>query len=140
MIVSIRLAVPAIAVFLSAYLALAVHLESAAMAYDGKTVTVTQKDSGSKIKLGKGDILIVRLEAQAGTAYRWTIAKNNADVLKAPAKPMNDDPDKPGGKFTQTFRFDALTVGTSVLELQYARSFDKDKAAAKIFKLNVTVE
>src|ERR1700720_2388802 len=112
---------------------LAVSLELAALAdgqpNEAETITVTEKDSGTKIKLAKGDMLVVRLEFQGGTAFGWKIAKNDDKVLKAPEKPEIERPDKPkpGGKATQIFRFKAEAAGKNELELHYARPFDKDK-------------
>jgi predicted secreted protein len=74
--------------------------------------------------------------------YSWQVAKQNEEQLKLQGKPTFEKPDKKviGGKVTQVFRFKAEAAGTSSLELEYKRPFEKDKPAAKKFKLNVTVE
>jgi inhibitor of cysteine peptidase len=142
MIAHIRLAIPVFALLLAAFLAPAVHLENPAMAADAKTVTVTEKDSGGKVKVAKGDTLLVRVESQRSTGYSWKLAKNDAVVLKQVGPPEFEKTEKPlpGAKAIEIFRFRAEASGTSELELQYARPFEKDKAPAKTFKLTVKVE
>ena len=120
-------------------LTLAFLEEIHAMANDAKTVTVTEKDSGSKVKLAKGDTLVVRLDVQGGTGYSWKIAKIDDAFLKSQGKPEVEKPDKPkpGGKATYIYRFTVEKAGASELEMHYARPFEKDKAPAKTFKLSV---
>jgi inhibitor of cysteine peptidase len=104
-----------------------------------KTVALTEQDSGSKVMLAAGDSLAVILEKQAGTAFSWIIAKNDKDQLRLD-KSGESKADKPGGKTLQLFVFQAQKTGTSELELQYKRPFDKDKAPAKTFKVTVQIE
>jgi inhibitor of cysteine peptidase len=142
MITHIQFAFAWTAVALIAMLALSVPAENVAMAYDGKTVTVTEKDGGGKVSLGKGDTLVVRVESQRSTGYIWKIVKNDGAVLKQSGPPEYEKTEKPlpGAKGIEIFRFRAEASGTSELELQYARPFEKDKAPAKTFKLTVKVD
>ena len=134
-----RCATPILAMIVVASLAVLTFSENAVMAGGGKTVTVMERDDGSKIKLNQGDTLVVRLVAQPGTAYSWSIAKNDADLLRQQGRMEIEKPDKPapGSKVTQIYRFRAEAAGTSTLELNYARPFDKDKAPGKTFKLTI---
>ncbi len=106
------------------------------------TVTVTQKDDGTKIKLSRGDTLLVKLEMQAGTGFLWEVAKVDKDKLKQEGKHEVEKPDKKvvGGKATQVYRFKAMATGASDLELHYKRPFEKDKPPAKTFKVTVVIE
>jgi inhibitor of cysteine peptidase len=113
---------------------------TASAAYDGKTVTVTEKDNGGTVTLAKGDTLVVRMEGSAGTGYSWTVAKNDKSVLAVQSQSTERQDKKPGGKVTAVIQFSTPGAGTSDLELNYARPFDKDKAPAKTFKLKVKVE
>jgi inhibitor of cysteine peptidase len=120
----------------------AIHLE-AAMTLEPKTVTVTEKENGSKIKVSKGDTLVLKLAEQPGTAFGWKIVKNNEDVLKPHGKPAvekSDEKPKPGGKVTKVWEFKVESAGTSDLEMHLVRPFDKDKPPAKTFKLLVKAE
>ena len=95
-----------------------------------KTVTVTEKENDGKIKVGKGDTLVLKLPQQGGTGFTWVLAKNDKDKLKQVGKEETEKPAKPlpGGKVTRVFRFNATVAGTSELELHYKRPFEKDKA------------
>ena len=116
------------------------HVEDQAMAGGTKTVTVTEKDSGRTVKLARGDTLVVRLEGNVGTGYSWGLTKNNASVLPLQSQTTERLDQKQGGKFVAIFRFTSKAAGRSDLECGYARPFEKDKAPARSFKLNVVVE
>jgi inhibitor of cysteine peptidase len=107
-----------------------------------KAVTVTDKEDKGKVTVPRGGKLVVKLPITTGTGYTWVIAKSNADQLKPVGKSTIEKPDKPvpGAKTIQVFRFDATAAGTSELTLEYKRPFEKDKPAAKTYKITVKVE
>jgi inhibitor of cysteine peptidase len=106
----------------------------------GKQMTLTDKDNGAKQKLSRGDTLVVHLEAQPGTGFGWVLAKSDKDQLTLLSSVLLDNPGMlPGGKSFQVFTFRATSVGASELELQYKRSFEKDKEPAQTFKVPVTI-
>ena len=139
MLTFIRL--PILVVFVATGLGIAVVREDFALAQDAKTVTVTEKDDGGKIKLNKGDTLVVKLQTQGGTGFTWSIAKNDADLLKQQGKVETEKAEKPkpGGAVTQVYRFRAEAVGTIGQEMHFVRPFEKGKAPAKTFKLTVEI-
>jgi inhibitor of cysteine peptidase len=106
-----------------------------------KAVTVTDKEDKGKVTVPKGGALVVKLPITTGTGYTWVIAKN-ADQLKPVGKSTIEKADKPvpGARTTQVFRFDAAAAGTSELTLEYKRPFEKDKPAAKTYRITVKVE
>lgn len=108
---------------------------------DEKTVTLTEKDNDSTVKLAKGAMLEVKLPSTAGTGYTWQIVKNNPEQLVLQGRSQIIRPDKKvvGGKQTQLFRFKAEWIGSSVLEIVYLRPFEKGKAPAKTFTVNVVI-
>ncbi|HYT91285.1 MAG TPA: protease inhibitor I42 family protein [Gemmataceae bacterium] len=126
----------------ASWLGLAALSASPAQGEGEKTTTVTLKEDGTKVKVAKGEILQLKLEALPSAGYSWQVSKQNEEQLKLQGKPIFERPDKKviGGKVTQVFRFKAEAAGTSSLELEYKRPFEKDKPAAKTFKLKVTVE
>jgi inhibitor of cysteine peptidase len=109
---------------------------------DEKTLTVTEKENGGKVKLAKGGLLTVKLAGNPTTGFRWFIAKNAKEELAPQGKGEYAPAQKGliGGGGTFTFQFRASRVGTSELELVYKRGFEKDKAPAKTFKLKLQVE
>jgi inhibitor of cysteine peptidase len=124
------------------WLGVAALSASPAQADGEKTTTITLKEDGTKVKIAKGQILQLKLDALPSAGYTWQVSKQNEEQLKLQGKPVFERPEKKviGGKVTQVFRFKAEAVGTSDLELHYKRPFEKDKPPAKTFKLNVTVE
>src|SRR5262245_52112351 len=81
--------------------------ESPAQAVGEKTVTITEKEEGTKVKVPKGDTLVVKLDAQPSTGFRWVVAKVDKGKLAQQGKDEFEKPDKKvvGGKVKQVFRF-----------------------------------
>jgi copper homeostasis protein (lipoprotein) len=104
-----------------------------------KTVTLTAVDKNTSICLVEGDSLVITLPSPIPDAYRWQqhLAK------PSPLTAMNDDftPTKdPKGVATQTFRFNAASVGDSAVTL----SFERQKPGAvpqvtQTFSVQVTI-
>jgi copper homeostasis protein (lipoprotein) len=85
-----------------------------------KTVTLTAVDNNTSICLVEGDSLMITLPSPMPNAYRWQqhLAK------PSPLTAMNDDftPAKdPKGIATQTFRFNAASVGEGAVTLRFER-------------------
>ncbi len=104
-----------------------------------KTVTLTAVDNSTSICLIEGDSLVITLPSPMPDAYRWQqhLAK------PSPLTAMNDDftPAKdPKGVATQTFRFNAASVGDGAVALSFERQ--KPGAAPQItqtFSVQVTI-
>jgi inhibitor of cysteine peptidase len=106
-----------------------------------KAVTVTEKDQGHTVQVGRGDTLIVRLAAQLGTGYGWHVSKNDARILQSLGEPSleRQGEGKPGGVETQVFRFRAAASGKSALTLAYSRPWEKDRPPTKTYGITVEV-
>ncbi|MGB8509740.1 MAG: protease inhibitor I42 family protein [Pyrinomonadaceae bacterium] len=111
-------------------------------AYAGDKVTVTEKEAGGKVCLSKGDVLAVRLEAQLGTGYGWQVVKYRSQQLELLGEPEQETPDKgaPGAIEHQIFRFKAQSSGSTALELQYVRPWEKNAKPLKTYRVEVVVE
>lgn len=109
---------------------------------DGKKVTVTEKDNGGETCLARGDVLVVRLEAQYGTGYGWSVVKYEREVLEQLGEPEQESPGRgrPGSVEHQVYRFKALAAGSTSLELHYLRPWEKDKQPLKTYKINVSID
>jgi inhibitor of cysteine peptidase len=109
-----------------------------------KDVTITDKADKTRVKLAKGNFLIVKLPGNPTTGFQWVVAKNNKDELAPQGKSeyVANRQASPvvGGSGTFVFKFKAEKAGTSPLELEYKRPFEKDKAAAKTFHVDVVIE
>jgi predicted secreted protein len=104
-----------------------------------KTVTLTTVDNNTSICLVEGDSLVITLPSPISDAYRWQqhLAK------PSPLTALNDDftPAKgTKGVATQTFRFNAASVGEGAVTLSFERQ--KPGAAPQVtqtFSVQVAV-
>lgn len=108
------------------------------------TITLTEKDNDTKVKAAKGDTLVVKLPMTAGTGFTWVLARYDKEKIETDGKAKTEVPDKDkkvvGGPLTMVYTFTAKAAGTAELELQYKRPFEKDKPAAKTFKVTVLID
>jgi len=109
------------------------------------SLTITEKDENSKVKIELGRILTLKLEAIPGTGYAWHVVQNNPDLLKSLGKsmfePIDDDTKKEmlGSKERQVFRFRAQSRGSNILELHYIRQWEKKVKPLKKFSITVLI-
>jgi predicted secreted protein len=108
----------------------------------GKSIILTEKDNDTKVKLQRGETLVLKLKVQGGTGFSWQVGKSDEDKLKPLGKPAFEKPDKviPGGSVTQVFRFEAVAPGSVRLEMWYKRPFEKDVKPAKAFAVTVDID
>jgi len=107
------------------------------------TVEVNQDNDGGQIELEQGQVLVVTLESNLSTGYRWEPAKNKKSVLLQLGKPEfkpseTSEPPMVGAGGWEIFRFRAVSAGQMTLELAYHRSWE-DAEPLKTFSIQVTV-
>jgi inhibitor of cysteine peptidase len=120
-----------------------VCLASTAMgrADEPKPVKITDKDNDGKVLLVKGQELIVTLDITTGTGYTWLVKRVDDKQLEQTGKPKEErEENKPGAPARLVFRFKALKPGTTPLELDYKRPFEKEAKPAKTFQVKVTIK
>jgi inhibitor of cysteine peptidase len=103
------------------------------------TKTLTAVDNGTAIELQPGDELIVRLDENPTTGYRWEI-----DRLDGPLEPIADSyemsaPGTIGGGGSHEFRFRAASPGTAHLTLKHLRSWEGDASITQRFSVSISV-
>ena len=108
-----------------------------------ESVGVNEDDDGGLIELELGEILVVTLESNPSTGYRWEQAENNESILEqlgeAEFKPSETgDPPTVGAGGWEIFRFKAISAGQITLELVYHRSWE-DVEPLKTFSIQVLV-
>lgn len=104
-------------------------------------VWVTVEQDGTQVNLGRGDFLLVRLESNPSTGYRWEVRNNDAAVLRQLGESQFEASSSAiGAGGTETFSFEAIAEGTSVLVMIYHRSFEEDEEPLDTFRLRVVVE
>jgi inhibitor of cysteine peptidase len=108
-----------------------------------ETVVVNDADDGGQVELELGKLLVVTLESNPSTGYRWELIENNESVLKqfgqVEYKP-SDTSDSPmvGAGGWEIFRFKAVSTGQMTLELVYHRTWE-DVEPLKTFSVQVIV-
>ncbi len=112
-----------------------------AIATVGNTVRVTVADNGRTVTLAGGDTLVVSLASTPGTGFGWKVAQVDDKVLREMGAPefIHGPHPMPGAPATQVFRFVATGAGSTGLELDYARPWERGVPPARTFHLGVTV-
>jgi inhibitor of cysteine peptidase len=104
---------------------------------ENRTVQVTEEVNGTQINLIEGDTLLVTLESNPSTGYRWEIDAIAPEVLQQVGEPLfQPSSNQLGAGGTETFRFFVVGTGASVLRLFYRRPFE-DEDPLEIFSLRV---
>jgi inhibitor of cysteine peptidase len=107
---------------------------------DVKEIALEGKDNGGKVEVQKGQILVISLESNPTTGYRWEPAEIDEAILQslgeAEFQPQSDLLGAPG---VETMRFETTGVGTAILKLVYHRPWEKDVEPLQTFRVEVTV-
>jgi predicted secreted protein len=105
------------------------------------TVIVTKADHDKSVKVAKGGQVTVKLTWSPGTGYDWVITKIDPLMLRQEGE-ASTEPAKepmPGAAETRVFHFRALKPGSSTLEFQSRRSFEKDAPPMGEFRVQVLI-
>ena len=106
-------------------------------------VPLDERNANAPVTLQRNQTLVVTLQANVTTGYRWEAVAGYAPVLGQLSTP--DYSARPtetpvaGAPGDMTFRFRAENAGTTTLELAYRRPFEPDVAPAKTIRYDVTV-
>ena len=106
-------------------------------------VTVTSVAGDQRVELRRGQELIVTLDANPTTGYRWEIV----DGAPAALEPVGEGHYAPapvpcgrvGSGGTMTWRFRAVGPASGTLRLEYRRPWEKDSPPARTFNCAVVV-
>lgn len=105
-------------------------------------VALTDAASGTTISVAIGDGIVVTLEANASTGYHWVVAAAPAAAILQ-ATPNSGEYTAPtsdllGAPGTQTFRYRAMSDGTTKLVLNYVAPGTNE--VGRTFEVAVEVE
>ncbi len=123
---------------------------SALSAPDLNEIWVSEPDNGRQIEIREGQVLVVRLEGNLSTGYRWEIEEVDQALRQAgdiKVEPAAQPPGALGGKFEpvspllgapdrQILRFEPVAAGWTSLKLVYRRPWEKVEPI-KTFTLQV---
>jgi predicted secreted protein len=107
-------------------------------------VNVNEDDDGGQVELEPGQILIVTLESNPTTGYRWEQVKDQESILEqigeAEFKPSETgEPPLIGAGGWEILRFKAVSAGQMTLELVYHRSWEEGVDPLETFSIQVLV-
>ena len=106
-------------------------------------VRIDERNANAPIALARNRTLVVTLEANVTTGYRWEAVPGFEPVLALLGTPdytaRQAQTRVAGAPGDMTFRFRAQTAGTTVLELAYRRPFEQNVAPAKTVRYEITV-
>ena len=106
-------------------------------------VRLDERNASAPVTVLRNQTLVITLEANITTGYRWETVPGYAPVLAQ--LPTPDYSARPtatpvaGAPGDMTFHFRAENAGTTTLELAYRRPFEPDVAPAKTIHYDVTV-
>ena len=105
-----------------------------------KTVTVTDTDNNGEVNLNPGDTLVVRLTSNPSTGYSWSVAQNDATLLRPLGNMYVRSRSKlMGAPGYQVFRFKAVGSGGGIQLILLYQGQTRGVQAAKRFQTLVTI-
>ena len=107
-----------------------------------KVVELDIGDSGSQVEVKKGQILVISLESNPTTGYRWEVLKINETMLEQIGESeftSSESGDVVGAGGVEVLRFETVGVGTTYLELGYRRFWEEEVAPLMLYSLSIVV-
>jgi len=123
---------------------LAEHLFEGIPPVEAEEVNVDEKDADSQVELEQEQILVVTLESNPTTGYRWEVVETQESILEqmgeAEFKPSETgEPPLVGAGGWEIFRFKAISAGRMTLQLVYHRPWEEGVEPVKTFSIQVVV-
>lgn len=109
-----------------------------------KEVKLDAAANGRQVELQKGQTLVITLESNPSTGYRWEVVESDESILRQMGEPefkVSDprEPPPPGAGGLEIWRFEATNAGQMALELVYHRPWEEGEEPLETFSLHVTV-
>jgi inhibitor of cysteine peptidase len=104
-------------------------------------VAVDVSHNGGQVDLDVGQTLVVSLESNPTTGYRWEVDKIDDEILQQEGEAeYKAESDLVGAGGVETFRFKALASGEGELKLIYHRSWEEGVEPLEVFSITVNVK
>ena len=105
-----------------------------------KEVKLDATANDRQVELKKGQTLVITLESNPTTGYRWEVVEPDEPILRQMGEPeFKSESEAVGAGGTETFRFEAVNAGQAALELVYRRPWEEDVEPLETFSLQVVV-
>ncbi len=104
-------------------------------------ILVTSPDLGRTFEVNRGDVIVIRLEENLATGYRWEIGVIDSTIVEfADSNSSEDSETSMGSGGTRTFRFRAMSSGIGQIQLRLRRSWEPVDAAIERFEVKIRVQ
>jgi inhibitor of cysteine peptidase len=104
-----------------------------------KMMHVDQSYNGHEVTLAVGQVMEVSLSENPTTGFRWDLKTKAEPACELVASTFASSGGHPGNGGIHRWQFRAVRPGSGEIELEYRRSWEKDAAPAKVYKLGVRV-
>jgi predicted secreted protein len=123
---------------------LAEHLFEGIPPVEIEEVNVDENDADSQVELEQGQILVVTLESNPTTGYRWEVVENQESILQQMGEAEFKQSDTGGPPLVgaggwEIFRFKAISTGQTSLKLVYHRPWEEGVEPINTFSIEVVV-
>jgi inhibitor of cysteine peptidase len=103
-------------------------------------VTLSTIDNGKIVSLKKGQMLVIRLDENPTTGYRWSTPTLNTQVLELKSDQFNQlGHGAIGGGGQRVFIFQANNVGQTKLQIQKRREWASEQSVIDQFEATIEV-
>ena len=106
------------------------------------TMQLTSADQGKQITLNPGGKLVIRLDGNPTTGYTWEAVNLDSSFLQQVGGIdfNSSNPNLVGSGGQQTFTFQALKSGSTILTLVYHRPWESGVAPLQTYQIFVTIK
>jgi inhibitor of cysteine peptidase len=107
-------------------------------------VILNAKDNEGQIEVDVGQNLVLTLESNPTTGFRWEVVEVEDAVLRPKGETefrvaSELDPPPPGAGGVEIFRFETVEAGETLLELVYHRPWEEGVEPLETFTIQVIV-
>ena len=105
-----------------------------------RTITLTRVDNGNAVALRVGDRLVLRLEENPSTGYRWALETHDEEVVSLQHQEYGPFPHAAvGGGGQRSWTFIAQKAGTDTLQLKLRRPWEGENSITTRFTVTLHV-
>lgn len=102
--------------------------------------TITEADADHDVGLAVGQKLVLKLQSNPSTGYRWSLAESETPVLVSLGKPSYQARAAlPGSGGVETWTLRAAKIGSERLKFEYRRPWETQLPPAKTLRFRVIV-
>ena len=105
-----------------------------------KEVKLDASANGRQVELQKGQTLVITLESNPTTGFRWEVVELEESILRQMGEPeFQSESEAIGAPGVEILRFQATKAGQTALQLVYHRPWEEGEEPLETFSLQVVV-